>query len=114
MRLPIQGEGSSFKLTAAFTNYLGEPVTMLSIKYRIDCLTNGQTVRDWTDVAPAEVVEIQVTPGDNIILNDSNRREKRQLTIVANDDSTTQFVACEDDLVLWQVANVLPGRSVLP
>ena len=112
MELRPVGEGSSFTLVAAFYNYLDQSTTMLDVKYRIDCLTTKQTVRDWTSVTPSAQMEIEVTPTDNEIQNDRNKREHRQLTIVANDDSDTQFV--DPDPVRWWVNNILPGRSVLP
>jgi hypothetical protein len=112
MELRPKGEGSSFPIQCGFLNYLDQAVTMVSVKYRIDCLTTRQTIRDWTSITPSSSMEIAVTPADNVILRDRNSRERRQLTIVANDDSDTQFV--DPDPVVWWVNNTLPGRSVVP
>jgi hypothetical protein len=112
MDLRPKGEGSSFTIALAFTNYVDEPVTMLDVKYRIDCLTTGRTIRDWTSVLPSAEIEIIVTPSDCAIQNERNKREQRQLSIAANDDSDTQFV--DPDPVRWWVVNTLPGRSIVP
>jgi hypothetical protein len=112
MDLRPKGEGSSFTIVLGFTNYIDEPVTMLDVKYRIDCLTTGRTIREFTSITPATEMEITVTSTDNAIQNDRNKREKRQLTIVANDDSDTQFV--DPDPLQWWVNNTLPGRSIVP
>jgi hypothetical protein len=112
MEVRPKGEGSSFSVKCGFLNYLDQATTMIAVKYRIDCLTTGQTVRDWTSVTPSAAMEIAVAPADCVILNDRNKRERRQLTIVANDDGDTQFV--DPDPLLWWVNNTLPGRSVIP
>ena len=110
--LEPKGEGSHFTVKAHFENHLEQTVTMLAIKYRIDDLTNKATVRDWTSITPVAEFEIAVTPADNAIISDGNRRERRQLTIVANDDGDTQFV--DPKPLVWWVNNTLRGRSVIP
>ena len=112
MEISPKGEGSSFTVKCGFLNYLDQATTMLSVKYRVDCLTTKQTVRDWTSITPAAEMEIPIAPEDCVIVRDSNRRERRQLTIVANDDTGTQFV--DPDPIVWWVNNTLPGRSVAP
>ena len=112
MRLRAKGEGSSFTVVLAFTNESDEQSVMSAVKYRIDCLTTGRTVRDWTSITPALEMEVDVTPEDNVIFRDRDRYEDRQLTVVANDDTDQQFV--DPDPIVWTVRNVLPGRVVLP
>ena len=112
MNLRPVGEGSSFTLSLTIRNSGGDAVTPVNAKYRVDCLTNGRTVRDWTSVTPSTEMVISVAPEDNVILNERNSREQRQLTMVANDGVATQFV--DPDPVVWWVNNTLPGRNVIP
>jgi hypothetical protein len=111
MDLLPKGEGSSFTVAFNFTNYIDELTTMLGVKFRIDCLTNKVTVREGT-VTPEAEMELAVTPSDNAIINDRNKRELKQLTLIANDDTETQFV--DPDPIRWWVVNILPGRSISP
>lgn len=107
-----QGEGSSFRVTFTLYDEEGLPVTPTSIKFRVDCLTTGTTLREWTPTVAAEEIVIDILPADNAIQRDRNRRERRQLTFVANDDEATQFV--DPDPVQWWVNNVLANRAVIP
>jgi hypothetical protein len=112
MELRPKGEGSSFTVRCGFKNYLDQATTMLSVRYRIDCLTTGRTIRDWTSVTPAAEMQIDVTRTDNLIQVDRNKREHRELTIEANDGQDTQFV--DDDPIRWWVNNTGAGRSLIP
>lgn len=111
--LGMVGEGSSFVVTIRPRDKATDsPVTFSTMKYRIDCLTTGRTVRDWTDLTPSASVELQITDTDNAIVDDANRRERKQLTLVGNDGLSTQFV--DPDPARWWVNNTLPGRNVVP
>jgi len=111
MWLPVQGEGSTFIATVETFNELDQPWIMASVEYRIDCLTNKKTVRVWTNVTPAEVMDIYITPEDNKILNDKRLTEIRQMTIRVNDGAGTRFVNPQP--VKWYLQNVLPGREII-
>lgn len=112
MLLAPVGEKSFFNYTFSVQNVDGEALVPDSVEYRIDCLTTRQTVLEPTVIVPAEEMTIAVAPADNVIVDDSNSRELKQLTIIVNGGTATQFVP--PDPVQWYVTNVLPGRSVLP
>ena len=106
------GEGSSFTVrirTYDADNVLAAPT---SLKYRVDCDTTGEVVRDWTTISPASDVTLRITANDCRIVDDKNRKEVRSLTVVVDDDLDTQFVPPTP--YQWAVTNVAVGKSVTP
>lgn len=85
---------------------LADEVTPTNVKYRLDCLTTGQPIADWTSVTPGETVSITVTPTQNAIVNACNRYERKQLMVAADYGLSTQFV----DSIDWEITN-LQGLS---
>lgn len=83
-----------------------DEVTPTNVQYRLDCLTTGQSILDWTSVTPGETVSITVTPTQNAIVSDCNAHERKQLTVAADYGLTTQFVESID----WEITN-LQGLS---
>jgi hypothetical protein len=68
---------------ARFLNKFGRLEAPLSVRYRIDCRTTFQQVRDWTDVTPASSVEIEISSNENRILG-GNDREERVVTVIGD------------------------------
>jgi len=96
-----QKEGSSFSATAFGRNgATAEAPT--TAKYRVDCITTGKVLTDWTTLTPAASMAIAITATHNAIQDQSNRREKKQLTVSANHGTATQY----RDAVTWQVENI--------
>lgn len=77
-------------------------VSPTTVSYRLDCLTTGQQLKDWTGATPGSSVTITVTPTENAIQFNGNNREKKQLTIVADQDLATQFL----ETFVYEVENV--------
>lgn len=98
---PRVNEGSSFTATAYFRE-AGAESTPTNVHYRIDNLTTGEVVADWTSVAAAANVSISVTATHNAISVQCNRAEKRQLTVDADHDLATQV----REAVVYEVENV--------
>lgn len=73
-----------------------------AVSYRLDCLTSGIQILDWTTVTPGETVTVTVTATQNKIQQDYNRTERKQLTIAADYGLSTQFV----DSIDWEVTNL--------
>ena len=98
-----QREGSSFSATAygrnASTDAAEAPTTA---KYRVDCITTGKVLTDWTTLTPASSMAISITATENAIQDQANRFEKKQLTVAANPDTATQYRA----VVTWKVENI--------
>lgn len=83
MSLVTINEASSGTLTIEFLDEAGLPAAPSSISYRIDCVTSGTEIRDDTAIAPASVVDLGLTPEDTRIVTQSNRIERRRVTLVA-------------------------------
>lgn len=98
---PRTREGSSFTATARFRNgATAEAPT--TAKYRIDCLTTGVVVADWTSLSAAASINIPITATHNAIQNQSNRSEQKQLTVASDPDTSTQT----RESVVWRVENI--------
>lgn len=70
-------------LTVRFLNEHGQLQMPATVQYRIDCLSSGAQVRDWTDVTPGPTVQIPIPSEDNRILAGLDR-ELRRVTVVAS------------------------------
>ena len=98
---PTVKEGSGFTATAYFRNgSTGEAPT--TAKYRVDCLTTGKNLTGWTSLSVAESINISITATENAIQDQNNRTERKQLTVAADPDTSTQT----RDSVLWEVENI--------
>jgi hypothetical protein len=96
-------EGSAFTATVYFrTRSTAAATTPTSIKYRIDCLTSGTELADWTTVSAASSVSISITATHNAIQNDGNGHEIKQLTVASDYGLSTQHV----EAVSWRVENL--------
>jgi hypothetical protein len=89
-------EGSAFTATVAFrTRATAAASTPTSVHYRLDCLTTGEELADWTSVSAASSVSIAVTATHTAIQADSNESEVKQLTVVSNRGLATQCVEAQ-------------------
>lgn len=97
-------EGSAFTATANFrARSTGLASTPTTIKYRIDCLTTGREIADWTSIAPAaSSASIAITGAHNAIQDDANDFERKQLTIMLDDGLSTQH----RELKRWRIENL--------
>lgn len=68
------------------------PVTPTNVRYRLDCLTTGAVLQDWTAVTTGTSVNLTLTPTNNRIMNNCNPWERKQLSVAADYGLTTQFV----------------------
>lgn len=96
-------EGSAFMATAYFrTRSTAAADTPSSVKYRIDCLTTGKVLADWTTVSAASNVSISITATHNAIQDQSNRYERKQLTVASDVDAADQHRETAE----WRVENI--------
>jgi hypothetical protein len=77
-------------------------VTPTNIRYRIDDLTTGSAVVDWTSVSADDEIEITVTPTQNAMQDECHDREVRQVVVAADYGLSSQFI----DSVEYVVENV--------
>ena len=97
---PVIEESSSFTATTYFRN--GDSAdTPTTAQYRVDCLTTGKTLTEWTDLSVSTSNTITVTSSDNDIQDDYNALEKKRVTVQANQGTNTQT----RDSVTWKVRN---------
>ena len=99
---PITIEGSSFNVTAYFRDSSNAAEAPTTSKYRIDCLSTGKELLDWTTLTPAVSNSIAITATYNAIQNSSNTTEKKQITVAANPGGATQT----RDVAIWLTENV--------
>ena len=98
----IVKESSSFTATAYFRVAGAASASVTNSQYRIDNLTTGSKVADWTALTPAVSIEIPITSAHNKILNNSDRFEKLQLTVASDRGETSATY----DTVIWKVENI--------
>lgn len=97
-------EGSAFTLTAKFYDDSSDPWTLSApsaIRYKINDLSSGNTVADWTAVAPASSVSISITAAQNAVVNPSLQSEQHEIVVQANDGLSTQYA----ESFRWHVLN---------
>lgn len=98
---PFTREGSSFTATARFRNgATAEAPT--TAKYRVDCLTTGAVLADWTSLSVAASIAIPITATHNAIQDQCNRVEQKQLTVASDPDTSTQTRST----AVWKVENI--------
>ena len=96
-------EGSAFNVVAYFRlRSTAAAATPTSIKYRLDCLTTGMEILDWTTVSAASSATIAVTGAQNVIQNDGNDYEVKQLTVMLDEGLATQHRG----RATWRVENL--------
>lgn len=103
MRVRRYNEGQSATVNIVFQDDEEALVVPTTLRYRIDCLTTGRTVRDWTTLTPASTVAIPITPSDNAILNTRNASERKQMVIQTDYGTDDQAVEYSE----WIVKNLL-------
>lgn len=95
---PKVREGSAFTATAYFRDRATAAAsTPTSIKYRVDCLTTGRSLADWTTVSAASTATIAITSTHNAI--QSAGTERKQLTVAADYGLSTQVT----ESAVWEV-----------
>ena len=93
-------EGSSMVATAYFREGEASEVPT-TVKYRLDCLTTGIELKDWTTLSPAAAIAINITATENAIQGQYNRLEKKQITVARNPDTDTQVRKTKT----WKILN---------
>jgi hypothetical protein len=94
-------EGSSFNAIAYF-RLAGTASASTTAKYRVDCLTTGKELTDWTTLTPAVSISIALTATHNAIQRQTNTWERKQLIVASDPDAADQT----RDKVTWKVTNL--------
>jgi hypothetical protein len=104
-------ESSACTARARFFNESGDLVTPTSARYLIRDISNNRVVRDWTSVAPAPTIDIQIMASDNEIYSQgrpSRKFERRVVTVQADTGEPTQRT---DEIEYWirDLAGIVNG-----
>lgn len=100
---PIFREDSAFSATVYFRDRATQAASVpTNIKYRLDCLTTGYAILDWTTVSAASSATISVTAAQNAILDESNSYENKRLTVAGDYGLSTQVT----EFATYQVTNL--------
>lgn len=87
----VYRENSSFSATAKFiirsTATMAAPTT---VEYKIYNISSNEVIRDWTTIASAASVTIDITSADNAIRDDRNEYERMALLVAADRGLTTE------------------------
>ena len=93
-RLENVNEGTAKDLELTHLDKTGALQAPATLKYRIDDLTNGREILDWTIVpTPASKNTIQITAAQNQLQTRNNKVEQRQVavkTIASTGEETQQ------------------------
>ena len=98
-------EGAAFTATAYFRTRSSKTGTApTNAYYRVDCLTTGTVLADWTAVSALGVSsDISITTAMNAIQDDSKKRERKQITVQADRGLSTVAVGKAN----WVVENLI-------
>lgn len=95
-------EGDSFPVSAYFRDRsTAEADAPDTVDFRVDCLTTGRVVVDWTAAAAGDSTSILMQSDYSAILNRSNSTEQKQLTVRANRGTSSQV----SERKIWIVRN---------
>ncbi len=99
---PTVKERNSIGVTAYFRDSSNAASAPTTVHYRIDDLTTGTNILAWTSVSAAVSVSITVKSAENKIVDQSNKRERRQITVSADKGTTTET----RDTSEWFIENI--------
>lgn len=95
-------EKTNFTATVHFRTRASKAAsTPTTIHYRIDDLTTGIEITDWTSVSAASLITIAITPTMNTIQDNDSRIERRQLLVKADSGLSTQAIGQKE----WKIVN---------
>ena len=103
-------ESSSAYLGVEFRDFEGKLALPVSVDYEIKDLTSNTVVRALQAVVPPidSKITIHLTPTDNALQNEENRRERRSVTVIANMGGGAQLL----DEFRYAVLNVRSHPTV--
>ena len=98
---PIVQEGASFTATTYFRQSGGAQASTTA-RYRVDCLTTGKVLTDWTSLTVSASITVEMNATVHNLIQDANSKwERKQLTVEADQTLAT----ATRDTVTWKVIN---------
>lgn len=95
-------EGGLFAHPFTYLNASDVAAVPTTIRYRVDCLTTGRKMRDWTTVSAAQDITVTLTKDDNAIVDQGDEFEEREVTVQYNAGLSTQQIQRHR----WVVENI--------
>lgn len=96
-------EGSHLSFTARFYDADGTAAAPTSVRYKVEDIETEENMVSWTTASAATAVSFTIPASANVIEDESNRRERRLLTVEANQGTDTAYSAS----TYYDVINVL-------
>ena len=87
---PYVKERNSITLTAYFRDSSNAASAPTTAHYRIDDITTETAITAWTSLTPGASIDITIKSAENRIIDQSNERERRQITVSADKGTTTE------------------------
>jgi hypothetical protein len=100
-RAELGNERTQVRKTIVVRDSIGDLVLPSTMRWRLDCVTTGQSVLGWQSGAAAASQVIEVPAGANVIINDANAFETKRLTVQFNWGTDAQI----SQYVEWDVLN---------
>jgi hypothetical protein len=91
MSNPTIEEGDQYPIRITIKDANGSPVAPSTLRYRVDCVTTGTTIIDWTALAASSSVDLTIPSSANGIVNNANETETKQVTAQANYGTQSQL-----------------------
>lgn len=98
---PEVQERASQTITAYFRDSSDAAEAPTTIDYRIDCITTNTPITGWTSVSAASSAAIAIKASESRIINQTNIRERRIITVSADRGLDTET----RDTAEWLVRN---------
>jgi hypothetical protein len=96
-------EGSQHVITAKFKDRsTAALVVPTNIRYRIDDLTSGVTILDWTSVSADDEITLTITATQNALQDQCKREEVREVVLAADYGLSTAYL----DSIRFTVENL--------
>lgn len=106
MTAPTVKEGCSAWLQVSLKDKTGALAAPSAVRYRVDCLTTGTLVLDWT-VGPAEsAFELLIAATLNVMQDEKNAQEQRRVTVEATYGSSADKATDQFDFTLVNLSAV--------
>jgi len=95
-------ERNSITVTAYFRDSSDAAEAPTTVHYRIDDITTTTKITDWTSVTTGVSVSIVIKSAENRIINQGDKRERRQITVSSDKGTTTET----RDTVEYYIENI--------
>lgn len=94
-------EATAITVRARFFNNQNDLSSPNSVRYSIRDLTNDRLVRDWTSLASAPTIDIEISASDNLVFNNSRRPKKFEHRVVTVQVNVGEDAQKTEEIEYW-------------